>query len=56
MVRVRDVRMAVAHRHVRVRMAVCAVGHRVMHVVVVPIVVPVGMLMRDGLMKVCVLL
>ena len=53
-VRVRHMWVRVPHRFVPMPMAVFAHGHRVMHVVVVSIVVPVRMLVFERLMLVLV--
>ena len=54
MMRIRDMRMRVTQGFVLMRMAVRPFGHFDMHVVVVSVVMPVGMLMRHGFMAVAV--
>jgi hypothetical protein len=53
MVHVRSMRMGVGHRLMGVLMAVAARWHYIVHMRMVPIVVPVGMLMRKHYVCVC---
>ena len=47
--RIRHMRMGMPHRPVPVPMAVLAHGHRLVHMVMVPVVVAVGMLVLQRL-------
>ena len=54
MMRIRDMRMRVSQEFVLMRMAVRSFRHFVMRMVVVFIVMPVGMLIRHGFMRMVV--
>ena len=54
MVRIGHMRMGMLHRRVAVPMTVRASRHRLVRVQVMPVIMPMGVFMRDGLVGVAV--